>query len=435
MTIWILVLLCLGFGAGSGRAAGAVRTSIALLGTWIAYMAAMPLGDMIRPHTMTFFKTPTTLLIVPPLVVLILLFAVFCSIAQGVGFKTYYYYKYKTTDEKRVLWERLNANWGLCLGLFNGVLWLGIVLAFIYSVGYPIMLSQPASTAPATYRFMAKARADLKESGFEKFAAAMDRTPESFYQGSEVIGLMYQNPPLQGRLLHYPLFLSLSGTPEFVKMLAGPETKQILDTKSPITTWFNTNSMKLLNNTFIKSQLKQIDTADLLEFAKTGKSPKYDPEVAIGIWEINLAPMLNAVKQNHPSVTPVMLVQLKRLLAQNAHDVVLVNTPDGQMFLRSAKLEFAQLRGLIQARVVPRAGSGQPEAPPPPGPQPAVEETLSDITQGTLIASGRWTKEGETVNVSLKSGDNEATGNMTILNEDNIVIKINEGTLIFSRYR
>ncbi len=144
MTIWILVLLCLGFGAGSGRAAGAVRTSIALLGTWIAYMAAMPLGDMIRPHTMTFFKTPTTLLIVPPLVVLILLFAVFCSIAQGVGFKTYYYYKYKTTDEKRVLWERLNANWGLCLGLFNGVLWLGIVLAFIYSVGYPIMLSQPA---------------------------------------------------------------------------------------------------------------------------------------------------------------------------------------------------------------------------------------------------------------------------------------------------
>jgi hypothetical protein len=414
--------------------------AFAVLGTWLSFLATEPIAAKIRPFAMGFFETPTTLLIMPPVLVFIGLFAVTYSVAQGIHLKIFLYYKYKTNDEKFGLWDRMNNRVGLCLGVVNGVLILGILLAFIYSVGYPIMLSEPNDRAPILYRAMGKLRDDLKESKFEKFAAAMDRTPEAYYQGSDIIGMLYQNPVLQSRLMHYPLFLSLSGTPEFVKLLAGPETRLILESKTPIPRWLNTNSMKLLNNTFIKSQLKQVDTADLLEFSKTGKSAKYDSELVIGVWEINLAPTISAVKQNHPDVTPVTLLQLKQVMAREADDIVLVNTPDGQMFLRGAKLEFPQVRGFLQARrVVKPAGpvvdGWQPAAPAAATNGPTAAPSLTDITQTKLIASGRWSKEGEAMKVTLKSGENEATGTMAVLNADNITVKINEGTMVFSRYR
>lgn len=437
MTIWILVIACLAMGGTIGHTAGALRVTIATLGTWLAYLLAWPLGDKIRPMTMGFFETPTTLLFVPPVLVFLGLVAVTFSIAQGVHLKVYLYYKYKTTEEKFSLWERMNNRVGVMAGLIKGVLWIGIFTGFIYTVGYPIMLSEPNDRAPFFYKTMAKLRNDLNTSGFEKLGAAMQRAPEAYYQGSDIIGYMYQNPHVQSRMMHYPLFLSLSGTPQFVQMLAGPETRQILESKAPITTWFNTNSMKLLNNTFIQSQLKQVDTADLLEFVKTGKSAKYDGELVIGVWVINLAPTINTVKQNHPQVTPQQLLYLKNLMIKNIDDLVLVNTPDGQMFLRSTKVDFGQLRGLVQARWTPKPPppEGTPRPAPAPDSGPAAAPSVSDITQMTLIASGRWTKADNNINVSLKKDDSEATGTLTILNEDNIAVKVNEGTLVFSRYR
>lgn len=414
---------------------------VAIIGTWVSYLVTQPLADKVRPMTMGFFETPTTLLIMPPILIFIGLFAMTYSMAQGVHMKVYLYYKYKTTDEYFTTWDRMNTRVGLALGVLNGVLCLGIILAFFYAVGYPIMLSQPTSSAPALYKMAGSMRSALKESGFEKFAAAMDRTPEKFYQGSDIIGMMYSNPQLQGRMMHYPLFLSLSGTPEFVKLLAGPETKQILDNKAPITRWLDTNSMRLLKNNFIKSQLKQVDTADLLEFCKTGKSAKYDSELVIGVWEINLAPTISAVKQNHPDVTPPTLLQLKRLMSKLAFDLVLVNTPDGQMFLRGKQLEFNQVRGLLEAKWIPKPNAPQVDGwqpPPPTAPDsgPGAAPSLSDITQSTLIVSGRWSKDGEEIKVSLKKGEEpEATGTLQVLNEDNIAVKINEGTIVFSRYR
>ncbi|HEY1172080.1 MAG TPA: hypothetical protein VGH19_11970 [Verrucomicrobiae bacterium] len=440
MTIWILVIACLAMGGTIGHTAGALRVSIATLGTWIAYLLAWPIGDKLRPMTMGFFDTPTTLLIMPPVLVFFGLVAVIFSLAQGVHLKIYLYYKYKTTEEKFSLWERMNNRVGICVGLIKGGLWVGILLGFIYSVGYPIMLSEPNDRAPFLYKTAAKLRNDLQESGFEKLGAAMQRAPERYYQASDIIGYMYQNPQLQSRMMHYPLFLSLSGTPEFVKLLAGPETRQILESKAPITTWFNTNSMKLLKNTFIQSQLKQVDTADLLEFAKTGKSAKYDSEMVIGVWVINLAPTINAVKQNHAQVTPQQLLILKNLMAKNIDDLVLVNTPDGQMFLRGTKVDFSQMRGLVQARWTPKppppqTDGWQPPAPNAPDTGPSAAPSVSDITQMPLMASGRWTRNENDVAVSLKKDDAEATGTLTVLNEDNISVKINEGTLVFSRYR
>lgn len=414
-----------------------------LVGTYVAYLAAQPLGNLLRPYTLSFFNTPTTWTLVPPVACFMALVVFVYAVSQGVHMKVYLHFKYKTSDEQWSLWERMNTNVGLCLGVLNGVLVAGIVLAFVYSVGYPIMLTQPSDSAPAMYRYMGKARADLKSSGFEKLAAAMDRTPEKFYQGADVLGLLYQNPDLQGRLLHYPLFLSLSGTPEFVKLLAGPETRQILSSKTPFTRLFDTNSMGLLRNKFVFSQLAQVDPADLLEFSKTGKSPKYDADAVIGVWEINLLPTVNQIKQNHPDVTPVDLVKVKRVLRQMALDIVLVSTPDGQLFLRGNKLDFGQVKALVQARWVARS-SPAPEGeqqnpggqqPPPPQDGPQGAPSLTDVTQGPLMVSGHWSKEGEMIKVEFREGDNQTQGELTVLNEDNIVIKLKEGSLVFSRYR
>lgn len=438
MTIWILVILCLGISAAGGRGWGGIRLAFGVLGTWVAYLVTPALAAVVRPQAMGFFDTPTTLLLVPPLVIFFGLVMMTYSVAQAVHFKASMYYKYKTIDEKRVAWERMNGNVGLALGVVNGVLWLGIILSFIYSVGYPIMLSQPASTAPAMYRMMATLRADMKSSGFEKLGASFDRTPESFYQGSDVVAMMYQNPALQERMMHYPLFLSLSATPQFVKFIAGPETRQVLSAKAPLTAWFNTNAISLLKNPFIKSQMAQVDTADLLEFAKTGKSPKYDGDATIGIWEINLAPTINAVKQNHEQITPLELVKLKNLMFQTAADIVLVNTPDGHLFMRGTKLDFAQVKGLIQARVVPRVAPAPPPAPPAPAPGkegPTGAPSMTDITQGPLIAEGHIAKDGDKIKLTIKEGDKELVGEIQVLNGDNIRLNLPEGSLIFSRYR
>lgn len=437
MTIWTLVILCLGIGGASGRVWGAIRIAIGVLGTWIAYLATPPLANIVRPYAVGFFDTPALILILPPLIIFFTLVIVFYSISQAVHTKAYLYYKYKTIDEKRVLWERMNTNVGLALGVVNGALWAIILMTFIYSVGYPIMLSQPKDTAPFLYRITALMRNDLKSSGFEKLAASFDRTPESYYQSADLLGLMYQNPALQGRLMHYPLFLSLSATPQFVKFLAGPETRQILDSKAPLTAWFNTNSVTLLKNPFIKSQIAQLDTADLLEFAKTGKSAKYDGDATIGIWEINLAPTVNAVKQNHAQITPKELVQLKSLMINNAADIVAVITPDGQFFMRGTRLDFGQVKGLLQAKIVARtAPGGPPPAPaPPPANGPAAAPAMTDITQGPLIAGGRLAKDGDKIKLSIKEGDKELVGELIVLNGDNIRVNVPDGSIIFSRYR
>ena len=434
MTIWILVILCLVIGGSSGWVWGAIRIAIGIVGTWIAYIATPALTDLVRPYLLSYFETPVTLLLVPPLAIFFTLVIVFYAVGHAIHTKAYLYYKYKTTDEKRVLWERLSANLGIALGVLNGALWAGMLLAFVYAVGYPIMLSQPTDTAPGMYRLMARMRTDIKNSGFEKLAASFDRTPERYYQSSEIIGLMYQNPALQGRLMHYPLFLSLSATPQFIKFLAGPETKQILDTKSPVTSWFNTNSINLLKNPFIKSQVAQIDTADLLEFAKTGKSAKYDGDATIGIWEINLAPTVNIVKQNHPQIKPIELLGLKNLLIATAADIVLVVTPDGQMFMRGTKLDFSQVKGLIQAKPVTKLNPGGPP-PPAPGSGPAAAPAMTDITQGPLISAGRMSKDGDKIKVTFKEGEKETVGELLVLNGENIRINFPEGSLVFARYR
>ncbi|MGF2075651.1 hypothetical protein, partial [Enterococcus casseliflavus] len=87
---------------------GGVRAAFSLVGLLIAISVAQPLGGVLKPLVaMTGLKAPIALSFVAPAVAFILVLVVFKAIAYAIHHKLDTYYKYKESDTKRMLFERL----------------------------------------------------------------------------------------------------------------------------------------------------------------------------------------------------------------------------------------------------------------------------------------------------------------------------------------
>ena len=59
------------------------------------------------------------------------------TIAGGVAHrKLSHHFKYKVDEKKLIMWERLYARLGFCLGLFNGAVYFFLIMIPIYIGGY-----------------------------------------------------------------------------------------------------------------------------------------------------------------------------------------------------------------------------------------------------------------------------------------------------------
>ena len=203
------------------------------------------------------------------------------------------------------LWNRLNARLGLCAGLANAAVYLILICLVVYVLSYTTAQVAAGPEASWMVKLLNTAGANVQDTGMNKVAAAIDPMPDAYYQTVDIIGLIYHNDLLEGRLSRYPAFMAMGERPEFQDIAKDKEFTEMRQRQAPIGEILNyPKAQTIVNN---PDTLKEIwgivlpNLADIKTFLLTGKSSKYD-EPILGTWNFNLGRAIYAFKQGKQNV-------------------------------------------------------------------------------------------------------------------------------------
>ena len=98
----------------------------------------------------------------------------------------------------------------------------------------------------------------MHATGLDRSLAALDKTSSRFYDAADVIGLIYHNPALQGRLANYPYFLSLGQNSELQEIGGDKEYMDLLVGKASFGAIVNhADTKRILANQEIMTQTRR----------------------------------------------------------------------------------------------------------------------------------------------------------------------------------
>lgn len=337
MLIWTLAIGLLVILGAIGFYQGAIRLAISLVGLFLGIMLAMPLGPMLQPLMPKIgVQHPMWTVVWPPIIVLLLVYFVFIGVSFFVHRKIQLYFKYQSDDFARFRWERINSRVGACLGLGMAAVWLVVLSLIIYIAGYvTVQVASADEGNPSWMRYLNQARKDLSASGLDRTAAKFDFMPAKYYEGADIIGLIYNNPIVLSRLAQYPAFLSLGEKPEFQAIATDPEFSTLLQSKGDIVQLVqHPNSQTIINNPEILGNLLNQDLGDLKEYLNTGVSPKYADEKILGSWYLDNFATLTAERKKRPDITSSEMGRLKKEIMITLRAVELMATPENQVILK-----------------------------------------------------------------------------------------------------
>jgi hypothetical protein len=406
MTIWILALLLLGAGAGMGLRQGAIRVAISFVGIIISALLAWPLSGLIRPVLPHVgFHNPATVWLLPPFLVFIILLSVFKSMGLLAHHKTNVYYKYKTDDLQRLLWERLNKRVGLGLGLLNGLAYFVLITFVIYDFSYWTVQVAPSYQEKFSVRMLDRMGWDLQNTGVIRAARAIDPMPDIYFKTADLAGLICQNPQLLDRLSAYPAFLSLAERDDF---------KQLGQNADFQTAWKNHSTFsELWNNPQVVTIRQNEDTVgmiwnivstnldDLQSYLQTGQSAKFSPEKILGRWDFNVAASLTGLVQTRSNVPSSDMATMRALWSTAYAKTTFVAGADGQAFLKTLPQHF-------------KSQLSQP------------------TTFDTATWQGQWKKDGDGYDMTLANSGANKPATATIAGSQ-LTIKTDSDTFIFDR--
>jgi uncharacterized membrane protein required for colicin V production len=342
MTIWLLAVLLLASCAGLGYRQGVIRTGFSLVGIIAAALLAVPLGRLIRPLVVTFgAKDPLWQWILPPLIMFVVISALFKIAAQPVHHKVDVHQRYHAGDLRLALWERLQRRLGLCLGLINGTIYLVLISWVIFAGSYWTVQVATSDEDPRTVRLLNRLGHDLQSTGFSKVARSIDGMPERFYKAADVVGLVYANPLLEARLGSYPAFLGLAERGEFQQLSGDTDFVRLRHERQPIQQVISHPQVQtILNNpdllrTIWATLVPNID--DLSLYLETGRSPKYESELILGRWNFNVNAALSMFLKSKPNVSAKEMQKVKsaiiaaygnsKFLATTEQQAIMKNVP------------------------------------------------------------------------------------------------------------
>jgi hypothetical protein len=397
MTIWILAIALLVIFGALGFAQGAIRTIISFVGVLIGLMFAVPLGHALKPLMATIgIKNPVYQVIFPPVIVFVLIYLIISGLSFYAHHKVYLTYKYKRDDLDRLRWERMNRMIGSTIGVLTGAVLFFLLSGVIYAAGYLTVQLSAEDNNPATIKFVNSVRQDMTQTGFDKTAAHFDPAPKIYYQTADVLGLIYHNPLLQSRLTTYPYFLTLSQRPEFQEIATDKEYNDLIFGKAPVTQIIDSpRTQTLLNDQELLDYLKGTDIKDLKTYLKTGKSPKYDAQEILGVWDLDRNAILTQVRKANLDIKARELRVLKERL-EKIPPISLMATPDNKIIIKS------EIPTAPPADAALAAPPDQPQIPdryrrtPPPAaqaPKPAAPPEPAGIVLPLLTGEGTWKEE------------------------------------------
>ena len=380
MTIWIMAVLLFAMFGALGYAKGAIRMIFPLIGLALGVFLAVPLGPVVQPLVpLVGLKNPVWSILLPPVIVFFLIAILFIIVGFIVHWKVSLYYKYRTDDYHRLSWERLNRRLGASMGLVAGAAYAILLGLVIYILGYLTAQVSAGDNETGLVKYLNQARADLSSSGLEKTVAAFDPTPEKYYLASDILGLVYHNRLLESRLAAYPPFLSLAERQEFQDVANDTEYQNLLATQAPVAQIIdNPKTQAILNNQEIVQQMQQADLKDLLEYLKTGESPKFAELKILGRWQLDPYATLLQAKKHRSRMTTAEMRLLKQEL-EFKKSLTLIATPDNSIRLRGPDVMTLMQKYLGEMKAYIEGGSKRP-APLARAPTPAPVPSQPRVT-------------------------------------------------------
>ena len=339
MTIWILALLLLASLAGLGYRQGAIRVAFSLVGILLGAVLASPLSGAIKPLVaLCGVKSPVLLWLIPPLVVFIIILAIFKVVALVVHQKVEVYYKYNTGNLQPVLWERLNRRVGLCLGLVNGVAYFILLVAAVFPLSYWTYQMATPESDPKSVRLINRLGEDLQGSGMSGVARALDKNPLEFYQAADVVGLIYHHPLLEARLSRYPAFLGLAERADFQDLGSDAEFAGLRLKQASVAELLNHPRVQaMVQNPDLQKTIKDTvlpNLQDLQAFLTNGVSQKFDEKI-LGRWDFDLNGSVLLMRKAKPNLPATEMRKWKNWLASNFARATFVATTENQAFLKN----------------------------------------------------------------------------------------------------
>ncbi|HUS35675.1 MAG TPA: CvpA family protein [Verrucomicrobiae bacterium] len=336
MSIWILALvLCAVFGA-IGFFSGAIRTAL----LWIGVVLASIVTGLIAPKLVGLMpkigiKHPLWIELTP----YIIIFSILALVVYGVGFAVHHkvalIYKYQRDDYSRMKWENMNRHVGLSVGLLIAIMLFFVIARIAYVGGYLTAQVAEDKANPFWINFRTSAREDMHATGLDKAMAALDKTSGRFYDASDVVGLIYHNPVLQGRLANYPYFLGLSQNSDLQEIGGDKEYNDLIYGKASFGKIINhPNTKRILANREIVDQVKGVDLKDLKTYLETGKSTKYEDQKILGRWILDKDTVLTAARKQRPDMKGNELLALRKGV-QALPDITVINTIDNKTIVKS----------------------------------------------------------------------------------------------------
>jgi uncharacterized membrane protein required for colicin V production len=339
MTIWILALLLLASLAGLGFRQGAIRVAFSLVGILLGALLASPLSRLVKPLlTASGLKSPVLLWVLPPLIVFVIILAIFKVAALIVHQKVEVYYKYNTGDLRVALWERLNRRLGLCLGIANGTAYFVLAVMAIYTLSYWTYQMATPDSDPKPVRIVNQLGKDLQSSGMSKVAGAVDKNLPEFYDTADVVGLIYHHPLLEARLSRYPAFLGLAERPEFQDLGSDMQFAELRQKQASISDLLNYPKIQaMLQNADLLKTIKETVTTNLLDlqvFLTNGVSQKFGEKI-LGRWDFDVNGSIILLRKAKPNITSNEMQKWKRWMASIFAKATFVATTEQQAFLKN----------------------------------------------------------------------------------------------------
>jgi hypothetical protein len=437
MSLWILAIGLLAVFAGIGFAKGAIRMAISFLGLLIALALAEPLGRALRPMMGTIgIVNPAWVTVVPPIIAFLLVYLIAMGLSFFVHHKVYLRYKYKHDDVDRIRWETMNRHVGAGIGLLTGAVLFFAISGLIYAAGYLTVQLSAEESNPGWIKFINSARQDMADSGFDKVAAKFQPAPKLYYDAADVLGLLYHNPLLQGRLAKYPYFMKLGEKPEFQEMATDKDYNQLIFGKAPITQIIDHQRTQwMLGNAELLDYLKATDINYLKEYLRTGKSPKYDSQEIIGTWNVDKDAIVTLLRKSNPDIKAKDLRAFRAALAA-APNVSMVAFPDKQLAVKGA----------------PAAAPAAPKpAPEPAAPDPMARyRRLQGQQQQPAVApkpvappeqevlpkfgsEGQWDEDAGRYLLTLHDAAGREVKGTATVKGDELLLSIPGGNLVFAK--
>ncbi len=307
MILWIFALCLMAVLALIGYYQGAIRVAFSLVGLLLATLLAMPLSFLGRVLLPIFgINHPVWLAFTAPLLGYLLILVIFKSLGLVVHQKVDTYYKYKDSDTRRMLFERVNQRLGICLGLANAVVYFLLLSVVAYVVGYfTIQVASSPKDSMMLKLFNTVGEA-LQATKMDKAVAVFVPAKPFYYDAVDIIGDVFHAPLLQSRLATYPPFLALADKQEF-KELGSQKFVEFCQTGPSFGELKEHERVKpLLSDVEIYTNIVGLvngDLQDLKTYVETGKSPKFDDEKILGRWSYNHQSSVVLAKKAKPNMS------------------------------------------------------------------------------------------------------------------------------------